>query len=365
MIKTQEILVNLGPQHPSTHGVYRCVLTLDGEFVTNAVSVTGYLHRGMEKLAEAKTYTQFIPYNDRLDYVGAMLNGIGYVQAVEKLMEVEVPERAEYLRIILGELSRIANHMLYVGCFSLDVAGFTGWMYCFRDREKVLDLLEMVTGSRLTFSFARIGGMAEDLPEEFMPKLKEFLASFHASIDEYNGLITGNEILQARSVGIARLSAEDAISYGLTGPNLRASGVNYDLRKAQPYGIYDRFDFDVPVLNNGDNFDRYRMRILEMEQSYRIIQQAIESLPEGPVMAKVPKVLKPAAGEAYHQVEAAKGILGFYIVSDGSTKPYRMHIRGPSYVNLGIFPPLAKGTTLQDTVLTLAGIDICLGEVDR
>lgn len=366
MIRTEEILVNLGPQHPSTHGVYRCVLTLDGEYVNDAVSVMGYLHRGLEKLAESRTFTQFIPYTDRLDYIGAMLNGIGYCQTVEKMMGIEVPERAEYIRIIVGELSRIANHLLYVGCYALDMAAFTGWMYCFREREKILDLMEMVTGSRLTFSYARIGGVSDDIPEEFWPKLKEFMDIFPACIDEYNGLITGNEILQARSIGIAKLSAEEAVSYGLTGPNLRASGVKYDLRKNQPYGIYDRFDFDIPTCENGDNFDRYYMRVLEMKESYKIVQQAMSSIPEGPIMAKVPKVLKPQAGaEAYHGVEAAKGILGFYMVSDGTAKPYRMHIRGPSYINLGVFPPLAKGTTIQDTVLTLAGIDICLGEVDR
>ncbi|MFZ3170447.1 MAG: NADH-quinone oxidoreductase subunit D [Carboxydocellales bacterium] len=365
MIKTQELSINMGPQHPSTHGVFRCVLQLDGETVNSITNHTGYLHRGTEKLAEARTYTQFIPYTDRLDYIGAMLNNAGYVQTVEKLMELEIPERAEYIRIILQELSRISNHMLFVGCYALDMAGYTPWMYTFRDRERILDMLEMVSGSRLTCSFMRIGGVPEDLPEEFFPALQSFLADFPKMIEEYNGLITGNEILQARSNGIGVLTKEMALAYGVTGANLRASGVNYDLRKIAPYGIYDRFDFEVPVLQNGDCFDRYNIRILEMEQSVRIISQAMEQIPEGPIMAKVPKVIKPPVGEAAHFVEAAKGILGFYIVSDGSTKPYRLHIHSPSFVNLGVFPEISKGHNIQDTVLILAGIDIVLGEVDR
>ncbi len=365
MIKTQEISINMGPQHPSTHGVFRCVLQLDGETVTNITNHTGYLHRGTEKLAEARTYTQVIPYTDRLDYIGAMLNNTGYVQTVEKLMGLEIPERAEYIRIILQELSRIANHMLFVGCYALDMAGFTGWMYTFRDRERVLDMLEMVCGSRMTFSFMRIGGVPEDLPEEFFPALRSFLDDFPKMIEEYNGLITGNEILQARSKGIGVLSKEMALAYGVTGPNLRASGVKYDVRKAEPYGIYDRFEFDVPVLEKGDCFDRYYIRVLEMEQSARIIRQALEQIPEGPIMAKVPKVIKPPVGEAYHLVEGTKGLLGYYIVSDGSTKPYRLHIHSPSFVNLGVFPEISKGHNIQDTVLILASIDIVLGEVDR
>lgn len=365
MIKTQEITVNLGPQHPSTHGVYRCILTLDGEYITSAENVIGYLHRGLEKIAEGLTYTQFIPYTDRLDYLSGMLNNYAYVSSVEKLMGTEIPERAEYIRVILSELQRIASHLVFVGCYALDLAGFTGWMYCFREREKILDLIESVCGSRMTTSYMRIGGVSEDLPEDFIPKLKKLMDEMPGYIDEYDGLITGNEILHARSKDIAIVTPEMAINYGWTGPNLRASGVPYDLRKAQPYSIYDRFDFEIPTCEKGDNFDRYYIRILEMRQSVRIIQQALEQIPEGPIMAKVPKVIKPPAGEVYHQIEVSKGIEGFHIVSDGSAKPYRMHIRTPSFINLGLFPEITKGWTLQDGIAILAAIDIVLGEVDR
>jgi NADH-quinone oxidoreductase subunit D len=367
MIKTQEITVNLGPQHPSTHGVYRCILNLDGEYITNAENVIGYLHRGLEKIAEAKTYTQFIPFTDRLDYLSGCLNNLGYVQTIEKLMglEKEIPERAEYIRVIMSELQRIASHLVFVGCYALDLAGFTGWMYTFRDREKVLDLIEAVTGSRMTTSYMRVGGVAEDLPEGFLVKLKELMDEMPKLLDEYDGLISGNEILQARSKNVGIVSAEMAVNYGWTGPNLRASGVNFDLRKAQPYSIYDRFDFEVPVLHNGDTFDRYFIRVLEMRQSVRIIQQALEQIPEGPIMAKVPKVLKPPVGEVYHQIEVSKGLEGFHLVSDGSTKPYRLHIRTPSFINLGLFPECVKGYTIQDGIAILAAIDIVLGEVDR
>lgn len=365
MIKTQEITVNLGPQHPSTHGVFRCVLTLDGEYIVNAVNHVGYLHRGLEKLAESRTYTQFIPYTDRLDYVGAMLNNLGYCQTVEKLMGIEVPERAEYIRVIMAELQRLASHMIYVASYALDLAGFTGWMYCFRDRDRVLDLLEMVTGQRLTVNYIRIGGVAHDLPPEFFPAVKALLKDLPAAIDEYDGLITGNEILQARSKGVAVVTKEQALNYGFTGPNARASGIDYDLRRDEPYGVYDRFKFEVPVLQEGDTFARFRIRLLEMRQSIRIIEQALEQLPDGPIMAKVPKVIKPPAGEVFHRIEATKGHLGFYLVSDGSTKPYRLHIYAPTIVNLWAFPEMAKGHIIQDAVAALASIDIVLGEIDR
>ncbi|GAW31429.1 NADH-quinone oxidoreductase subunit D [Carboxydocella sp. JDF658] len=365
MIRTQEITLNLGPQHPSTHGVYRCVLTLDGEYITKAENHTGYLHRGLEKLAESRTYTQFIPYTDRLDYLSGMLNNWAYVATVEKLMGIEVPERAEYIRVIVGELSRIASHLVFVGSYALDLAAFTGWMYCFRDRETVLDLLEMVSGSRMTFSYMRIGGVAEDLPDEFFPAVKKFIAEFPKAIEEYHKVISGNEILIARSKNVGVLSKELALAYGVTGPNLRASGVPYDLRKAEPYSVYDRFDFEVPVLYNGDSYDRYMIRLLEMEQSLKIIEQALDQIPDGPIMAKVPKVIKPPAGEVYHRMEISKGQLGFYIVSDGSPKPYRLHIHSPSFVNLGVFPEIVKGCNIQDAIVVLASIDIVLGEIDR
>ncbi|MBO8167784.1 MAG: NADH-quinone oxidoreductase subunit D [Thermoanaerobacteraceae bacterium] len=364
-LKTQEITLNMGPQHPSTHGVYRCILTLDGEYVTHLENVMGYLHRGMEKLAEDRTYTQFIPYTDRLDYLAAALNNIGYVQTVEKLMDIEVPERAEYIRVIVGELQRIASHLVYVGSYALDVNGFTGWMYAFRDRERILDLFEMITGSRMTLSFPRIGGVSHDITDEFVEGLEKFIEDFPACLDEFDGLVTGNEIFQARTKGVGVLDVETAINYGISGPNLRASGYEFDLRKHDPYGIYDRFEFDIPTGENGDSFDRFIVRMEEMRQSLRIIKQALRDIPDGPIQAKVPKVIKPKAGEVYHQIEGAKGWLGYYLVSDGSTKPYRLHIHGPSFVNLGVFPEIAKGGNIQDAVVILASIDIVLGEVDR
>jgi NADH-quinone oxidoreductase subunit D len=362
---TQEIELNMGPQHPSTHGVYRALLTLDGEKVIKVENIIGYLHRGIEKLAEDRTYTQFIPYTARLDYLAGMLNNLGYVQAVEKLMGVAVPERAEYLRIIMAELSRIASHMIMVASMALDLSGWTAWFPPFRERERILDLFEMTCGSRITVSYMRIGGVAADIPDGFLPALEAFLNDLPGMIAEMNGLITGNEIFKARCQGVGKIDLETALAYGLTGPNLRACGLPFDLRKAKPYGIYDRFDFDIPTLSNGDSYDRFVIRLLEMEQSARIIRQAMAALPDGSVMAKVPRVLKPSPGEVYHQIEGAKGILGYYLVSDGSNKPYRLHIHGPSFVNLGALPRIAAGGNIQDFVVAIASIDIVLGEVDR
>lgn len=363
--RTQEFVLNLGPQHPSTHGVYRAVMTMDGEYVVDVENVIGYLHRGMEKLAESRTYTQFIPYTDRMDYLAGMLNNWGYVYTLEKALGIEVPERAEYIRVIVGELQRIASHLVMVASMALDMNGYTAWMYAFYDREKILDLFEMICGSRLTTSFMRVGGVPNDLPEGFLPKLEQFLKDIPQRIEDFDNVITGNEIFLARTKGVAPIDGETALNYGITGPNLRASGVNFDLRKVRPYSIYDRFEFDVPLGTLGDNFDRYNVRMREIEQSLRIIRQAIDGLPEGEIMAKVPKVLKIPAGETYGHIEGSKGILGFYLVSDGGTKPYRMHLHSPSFVNLGLFPAMAKGTMLQDAIASLASIDIVLGEVDR
>ncbi|RYD02738.1 hypothetical protein N752_23445 [Desulforamulus aquiferis] len=279
------------------------------------------MHRGIEKLAESRTYTQVIPYTDRLDYLAGMLMNWGYVCAVEKLMEIEVPERAEYIRVIVGELSRIASHLVATGAYAADVGGLTGFIYTFRDREEIMDLFEMVSGARLTPSYMRIGGVAGDLPEGFVERCSKFIDYLPTAIEEYNGLITGNEIFQHRTKGVAILSAEKAIDMSLSGPVLRASGVNYDLRKARPYSVYDRFDFEVPLGTKGDCFDRYYVRILEMEQSAKIIRQALDNLPEGPIKGKVSKVIKPPAGEVYAEIESSKGIMGTYVVSDGSTKP--------------------------------------------
>lgn len=367
MLKTQELTLNLGPHHPSTHGVFRCVINLEGEYITKAVNHIGYLHRGLEKLAESRTYTQFIPYNGRLDYVAGLLNELSYVQTVEKLMGItgEIPERAEYIRIIMGELQRLASHAIYYGSMALDMAGSTAWFYSFRDRDDILDLMETVTGQRLMHNYIRIGGVAADLPEGWIDKCKEFMKKMSEGIAEYEGILIGNEIFQARTKGVASVSKEMALNYGFTGANLRASGVDSDLRRDEPYGIYDRFKFRVPIGTTGDTFDRVIVRIEEMKESVKIVEQALQDIPEGPIMAKVPKVIKPPVGEAYHRLENAKGHLGFYIVSDGSTKPYRTHIYSPVFVNLGVFPEMVKGCQLQDAIVALASLDLVLGEIDR
>ncbi|WP_010233992.1 NADH-quinone oxidoreductase subunit D [Clostridium arbusti] len=365
MFHTEEMTLNFGPQHPSTHGVYRAIFTLDGESIVNVENVIGYLHRGMEKLAESRTYTQFIPYTDRLDYLSGMLNELGYVQTVEKLMEIEVPERAEYLRIIMAELQRIASHQVFLGSMAIDLNGATPWMYFFRDREKVLDLFEMVCGSRMTTNYMRIGGVSQELPEEFIPELRNFLTDMDKNFVEYERIITGNEIFQARTKDVGIISGERALAYGLTGPNLRASGIDLDLRRDVPYGIYQRFEFKVIVGKNGDCYERWLMRIGEMEESLKIIKQALQQIQEGPILAKVPRMIKLPKGDIYHQIEGSKGTLGYYLVSDGLNKPYRLHIHGPSFVNIGAFPEMAKESTIQDAVAILASLDPILGEVDR
>ena len=362
---TQEFSLNLGPQHPSTHGVYRVILTLDGEKIVHAENVIGYLHRGIEKLAETLTYPQFAPYTDRLDYLAGVLNNIAYAQTIEKHMQIVVPERAQYLRVLFGELSRIASHLVCVSSMALDLNSFTGWMYAFADREKILDLFEMTFGGRLTTNYARIGGVSKDIPDTFMSAIRSFLDSFYGRLKDFNDLVSFNQIFIDRTKGVGIISADQAIDYGLTGANLRASGVHFDLRKKSPYGLYDRFDFDIPVLQTGDCYDRYYIRILEIIQSLRIIEQVLQSIPEGTLMGDVPRVIKPLAGETFHQIEGAKGLLGFHLVSDGSKSPYRLHIHAPSFVNIGIIPEIAKGMLIQDFIALLASLDFVLGEVDR
>jgi NADH-quinone oxidoreductase subunit D len=288
------------------------------------------------------------------------------VQTIEKMMDIKVPERAEYIRIIMGEFSRIASHILFVGSLAIDLGATTGFTYCMRDREKILDLFEMTSGQRMIAAYMRFGGLAEDLPEEFIPAARKFLAGIPSMLDEYNGLLTGNEILQARLKDVGILTAEDAVSYGITGPNLRASGVCYDLRKAEPYGIYDRFDFKVPVGSVGDNFDRFIVRLEEIEQSGKIIEQALDQLPEGEIRGKAPRVLKPEKGlEVYHRIESSKGELGYYLVADGGEKPYRLHVRAPSFINLMVLPMISRGGKLQDVIANIAALDPVLGEADR
>ena len=361
---TELYCLNMGPQHPSTHGVLRVILELDGETVVKATPVLGYLHRGIEKLAESRTYPQFIPYTDRLDYVASMCNNLAYCQTVEKLMQVEEPERAEFIRVIMAELNRIASHLLFIGSTALDLGGMTGMLYTFRDREYILDMFNLAAGSRLTYSYVRIGGVMNDLSPEFLGLLQKYLAELPGMLQEYDELINGNEIFQARLKGVSVVPAERLFSLGVTGPVLRAAGVRADLRKTRPYGIYDRFQFDVPTGTVGDNWERYMMRVLEIRESAKIITQALEGLPEGPIMAKIPKVIKPPAGEVYHANESPRGELGFYIVSDGSTKPYRLHIRRPTFYNLGSIEELCRGVKIADMPAVLAVLDPCMGEAD-
>lgn len=362
---TQELILNMGPQHPSMHGLFRMVVHLEGETVTKIEPKIGYLHRGMEKLAESRTYSQFIPYTDRLDYLASPHNNWAYVQTVEKLIGIEIPERAEYLRVIFGELARIASHHIMIASTSLDFGGSTPWFYFFRDRERILDLFEMTAGSRLTVNAMRIGGMSAEPPAEFWPALQSFLDDFPEMIEEYYGIFFGNEIVQGRMKSVGILSKELAENLSITGPVLRASGVNYDVRKAEPYSIYDRFDFKIPVRTGCDCYDRTILRMDEIVESIKIIKQAVRDIPEGPIMAKVPKVIKPPVGEVYHRVENPKGELGFYIVSDGSTKPARVRIRPGSFINLQVLPIIALGWKVQDLIGIFATLDAVLGEVDK
>ena len=361
---TELYCLNLGPQHPSTHGVLRVMLELDGETVVKATPILGYLHRGIEKLAEARTYPQFIPYTDRLDYVSSMCNNLAYCQTVEKLIGAVIPERAEYIRVMMAELNRIASHMLFIGATALDLGGMSGMMYTFRDREYILDLFNLASGSRLTYSYVRIGGVMNDISEEFIALLRQFLADLPGMMQEYDELINGNEIFQARLKGVSIVPVTRLVSLGVTGPVLRAAGLRDDLRIKRPYGIYNRFQFDIPTGTVGDNWERYLMRVLEIKESAKIIVQALEGLPEGPVMAKIPKMIKPPVGEVYHANESPRGELGFHIVSDGTTKPYRLHIRRPTFYNLGCIDALCRGVKIADVPAVLAVLDPCMGEAD-
>jgi len=364
-IKTEEITVSMGPQHPSTHGVLRLILTLDGEIVVDCKPDLGYLHRGIEKLAEMRTYIQFIPMTDRTDYLASMMGNAVYVGAIEKLMKTEVPERVEYIRVIMMELQRIASHLVFIGTFGLDLGASTPFIYCFREREDIVDLFEMVCGARLTYNYFRPGGVSRDLPAGFYQKCKAYIKKQRAMLPEYDDLLSKNEIFLVRTRGLARLSAEDAINLGLSGPSLRASGVAYDVRRFDPYSIYDRFEFDVVTRTEGDVLARYQVRVDEIRQSLRIIEQALEGLPEGELKYRTPLVLKPPAGEVYHHIESARGDLGVYLVSDNSPKPYRLHWRAPSFINLTGLSQMVKGWKVADVVAILGSLDVVLGEVDR
>lgn len=362
---TEEMILNLGPQHPSTHGVLRVVLKMDGEVITGAQPDVGYLHRGTEKLAENRTYPQMLVISDRWDYLAAMSNNLVWCLAVEKLMQLEVPQRGNFLRVIMVELNRIASHLVFFGTYGIDIGAYTPFLYAFREREKILDLFEEVCGARMTYNYIRIGGVMADLPEDWVGKCRSFLEWIKPRFREYEILLTENPIFQDRTQRVGILSAEKAIAYGITGPNLRGSGLKFDFRKEEPYCGYEKFNFDVPAGKNGDCWDRYWVRLQEMRESVKIVEQALDQLPSGDCNAKVPRLIRPPAGESYAQLEAPRGALGIYLVSDGGEKPYRVHVRAPSFINLTILQEILVGMKVADVVAILGSIDIVLGEVDR
>ncbi|HEU5103964.1 MAG TPA: NADH-quinone oxidoreductase subunit D [Roseiflexaceae bacterium] len=374
MLKTQELQINIGPQHPSTHGVFRLIVTVDGETIIDLKPVFGYLHRNHEQLGEVSTYIQSMPFTDRLDYFNSMANNFGLALAVEKLAGIEVPQRANYIRVLMAELTRILNHAAAVAFMINDMGAWqTPLAFGMREREKILDLFEMASGARMMCNYFRFGGVVRDLPPEFMPLLHDLMKGLPTFFDEFERLLRENEILMLRSEGVGILPKELAASYSVTGPVLRASGIPYDIRKAEPYSVYDELDFDVPVGSVGDVYDRFLVRIEEMRQSYRLVQQVIERLPDttgghiNPSMANIgkQKALRPPPGDTYGRVESPKGELGFYLVSDGSTRPYRYKVRAPSFINLTPLGDMCRGHKVADVVVILGSIDIVMGEVDR
>ncbi|HEY3176784.1 MAG TPA: NADH dehydrogenase (quinone) subunit D [Candidatus Polarisedimenticolia bacterium] len=387
---TELLTVNMGPSHPSTHGVLRLILTLDGERVVKAEPVMGYLHRGMEKIAENKTYTQFIPYTDRLDYLAPLSNNVGFALAVEKLLDVTVPPRCRHIRVLVCEMARISAHLLWLGTHAVDLGAITVFMYTFREREVLYDFFEALTGTRLTTSYTRIGGLTRDLPSGFLDQVGRWLERFGKELDEYETLLTKNRIWVERTQGVGVLPLADALELGVTGANLRASGFEWDLRKARPYSGYEQFDFDIPIGTTGDVYDRYLVRIEEMRQAVRICKQAVRTMPGGPICVDDPKLVLPPKedvltrmeelihqfiivtegfeaprGEVYHAIEAPKGELGFHIVSEGGPSPYRMKIRSPSFINLQALPEICVGALVSDVVAIIASLDPVMGEVDR
>jgi len=360
--------VSMGPQHPSTHGVFRMNVTLDGEQVVKLKPVFGYLHRNHEKIAETESYLGCMPYTDRLDYICSITNNWAYALAVEKLAGIQVPERAEYLRVITGELTRLQNHAGLIGFLMQDMgASGTPLMYAFREREKILDLFEALTGARMMCNYMRFGGCRVDLPSGWMQQAQKVVDEFPRFLDEFERLLMTNEILMARTQGVGVVTTGQAINSGMSGPMARASGVNYDLRKVDKYGIYDRFSFRVPLGDRGDVYDRYMLRVLEMRESIEILKQAMRDLPSGPIMDPNTKIrgFRPKAGEAYGRIEAPKGELGFYLISDGTPNPYRFRVRPPSLINLTLLEQMCIGQNVADIVIILGSVDIVLGEVDR
>ncbi|MBI2918731.1 MAG: NADH-quinone oxidoreductase subunit D [Chloroflexi bacterium] len=364
-LDTVDMMVNMGPQHPSTHGVFRMVLTVDGERVVAAEPVIGYLHRGVEKLCENLTYRQIVPLFDRMDYLADYNNELGLALALEKLMGIQPPRRAEFIRTILCELTRINSHMMFYGSFGGDAGVTTPFIYAFRLREEVQQVLESVSGVRMMPNYIRVGGLKDDVPEDFRDRVARLLPRLREGIEECDSLLTRNEVLLARTRGLARISAAEAIAYGLSGPNLRACGLAEDVRRTEPYSIYSELDFDVPLGQNGDAWDRYCIRLEEMRQSARMVEQCLEKMPEGPVMAEMPKALRPPPGEVYVRAENPRGDFGVYLVSQGGDKPYRLKVRAPSFCNLMALERLLVGCYIADCVMVLGSLDIVLGEVDR
>jgi NADH-quinone oxidoreductase subunit D len=384
------LVLNMGPQHPSTHGVLRLVLEIDGETVVRLKPEIGFLHTGIEKTCEAKFYQQVVPLTDRIDYLSPMTNNLCYCLAVEKLLGLEIPPKAQWMRVMMNELTRINSHLVWLGTHAMDIGAMTVFLYCFREREDVLRLFEMVSGQRMMTSYFRIGGLALEPPLGFFEKVKKFADRFPGNVDEYEGLLTGNPIFMMRTKGVAYLSAEDAIALGAGGPTLRGSGVDIDLRRDAPYTGYENFKFKVPVRTEGDVFARYLCRVQELRESIGMVQQALAGMPEGPVKADAPKVVLPdrekmktqmealiyhfkiitegfavPAGEVYQAIESPRGEMGYYIVSDGTAKPYRVHMRGPSYANLQVLAKMCEGGLIADVIAAIGSIDVILGDIDR
>jgi len=384
------MVLNMGPQHPSTHGVLRLVLEIDGEIVVRLYPEIGYLHTGIEKTCEAKFYQQVVPLTDRVDYLGPMANNLCYALAVEKLLELEIPEKAQWMRVMLAELTRLNSHLIWLGTHAMDIGALTVFLYTFREREELLRIFEMVSGQRMMTSYIRIGGLAMEPPLGFFERVQAFIQTFPEKIDEYSNLLTGNPIFFNRLKGVGYLSGEDAIALGVTGPVMRASGIDFDTRRDIPYSGYEKFKFTVPVSSDCDVWARYVLRLEEMRQSVGIIQQALDGLPEGPIKADAPKIILPdreamktqmealihhfkivtegfpvPAGEVYQQIESGHGQMGYYVVSDGTAKPYRVHMRYPSFADLQALESMCQGRLLADVVAVIGSIDIVLGEIDR
>ena len=365
-LKSDQLFINLGPQHPSTHGVLRIGLTINGEIIVKAVPDIGYLHRGTEKLAEVRNYHHCVVLTDRWDYVAAMPNNLVFCLAAEKLMGVKATPRADALRVITCEMNRIASHLLFFGTYGIDLGALTPFLYAFREREMVLDLFEMLCGARLTYNYIRLGGVMTDVSPEWLKRTTEFVEYFKPRLDEYDTLLTYNPIFMARTQGVGIVSPEEAVAWALSGPNLRGSGVDHDVRKSEPYCGYENYEFDVPLGKTGSCWDRYFCRVQEMRQSLRIIEAAIAKLPAGPFMAPgVAKIPKPAPGESYAHVEGARGDLGIYLASDGGISPFRLHVHAPSFLNLAMLQEKLVGMKISDVIALLGSIDIVLGEVDR